>query len=99
MRAKSCFLAGNITNVAPQMDLYDFLNHESMGGGEADPRYPNRRGSSVWGWVGPKGRQIALIGNSGQEPNDHLVVAANIFQDNTPAQPSSKSTKRANSPT
>jgi len=45
-----------------QMDLYDFLNHESMGGGEADPRYPNRRGSSVWGWVGPKGRQIGLIG-------------------------------------
>lgn len=46
----------------PQMDLYDFLNHESMGGGEADPRYPNRRGSSVWGWVGPKGRQFGLIG-------------------------------------
>ena len=45
-----------------QMDLYDFLNHDSMGGGEADPRYPNRRGSSVWGWVGPKGRQIGLIG-------------------------------------
>ena len=44
------------------MDLYDFLNHDSMGGGEADPRYPNRRGSSVWGWVGPKGRQIGLIG-------------------------------------
>lgn len=44
------------------MDLYDFMNHDSMGGGEADPRYPNRRGSSVWGWVGPKGRQIALIG-------------------------------------
>jgi hypothetical protein len=44
------------------MDLHDFMNHESMGGGEADPRYPNRRGSSVWGWVGPKGRQIGLIG-------------------------------------
>jgi len=44
------------------MDLYDFMNHESLGGGEADPRYPNRRGSSVWGWVGPKGRQIGLIG-------------------------------------
>lgn len=24
--------------------------------------YPNRRGSSVWGWVSPRGRQIALIG-------------------------------------
>ena len=45
-----------------QMDLYDFLNHDSMGGGEADSRYPNRRGSSIWGWVGPKGRQIGLIG-------------------------------------
>jgi choice-of-anchor B domain-containing protein len=44
------------------MDLYDFLNHDDMGGGENDPRYPNRRGSSVWGWVSPKGRQIALIG-------------------------------------
>lgn len=44
------------------MDLYDFLNHNDMGGGEADPRYPNRRGSSIWGWVSPKGRQIALIG-------------------------------------
>ena len=44
------------------MDLYDFLNHNDMGGGEADPRFPNRRGSSVWGWVGPRGRQIALIG-------------------------------------
>ncbi|SMQ51851.1 unnamed protein product [Zymoseptoria tritici ST99CH_3D7] len=44
------------------MDLYDFINHYDMAGGEADPRYPNRRGSSVWGWVGPRGRQIALIG-------------------------------------
>ncbi|PSK42943.1 hypothetical protein B9Z65_6897 [Elsinoe australis] len=44
------------------MDLYDFLNHNDMGGGENDPRFPNRRGSSVWGWVSPKGRQIALIG-------------------------------------
>ncbi|PVI08196.1 hypothetical protein DM02DRAFT_648258 [Periconia macrospinosa] len=44
------------------MDLYDFLNHNDMAGGEADPTYPNRRGSSVWGWVGPQGRQIALIG-------------------------------------
>jgi hypothetical protein len=61
------------------MDLYDFLNHEAMGGGEADPRYPNRRGSSVWGWVGPKGRQIALIGKSAQEPHSHLVVIANNF--------------------
>jgi choice-of-anchor B domain-containing protein len=45
-----------------QMDLYDFLNHNDMGGGEADPNYPNRRGSSTWGWVSPEGRQIALIG-------------------------------------
>lgn len=44
------------------MDAYDFLNHYDMGGGEADPRYPNRRGSSIWGWVSPKGRQIALVG-------------------------------------
>ncbi|KEY64012.1 hypothetical protein S7711_07376 [Stachybotrys chartarum IBT 7711] len=44
------------------MDLYDFMNHDDMGGGENDPRYPNRRGSSVWGWVSPEGRQIALIG-------------------------------------
>lgn len=44
------------------MDLYDFINHNDLGGGEADPRFPNRRGSSVWGWVGPRGRQIALIG-------------------------------------
>ncbi|CRK23184.1 hypothetical protein BN1723_002942 [Verticillium longisporum] len=44
------------------MDLYDFLNHNDMGGGEADPRFPNRRGSSIWGWVAPDGRQIALIG-------------------------------------
>lgn len=44
------------------MDLYDFLNHNDMGGGEADPNYPNRRGSSIWGWVSPEGRQIALIG-------------------------------------
>lgn len=33
-----------------------------MGGGEGDPRFTNRRGSSVWGWVSPRGRQIALIG-------------------------------------
>ncbi|PNS14772.1 hypothetical protein CAC42_2001 [Sphaceloma murrayae] len=44
------------------MDAYDFLSHEDMGGGEADPRFPNRRGSSIWGWVSPKGRQIALVG-------------------------------------
>lgn len=44
------------------MDLYDFLNHNDMGGGEADSRFPNRRGSSIWGWVSPKGRQIALVG-------------------------------------
>ncbi|TLD07564.1 hypothetical protein PgNI_10936 [Pyricularia grisea] len=44
------------------MDLYDFMNHNDMGGGETDPRYPNRRGSSIWGWVSPAGRQIALIG-------------------------------------
>ncbi|CAK1357207.1 unnamed protein product [Cercospora beticola] len=44
------------------MDLYDFINHNDLGGGEADPRFPNRRGSSVWGWAGPRGRQIALIG-------------------------------------
>ncbi|KAF2221426.1 hypothetical protein BDZ85DRAFT_265352 [Elsinoe ampelina] len=44
------------------MDAYDFLNHADMGGGENDPRYPNRRGSSIWGWVSPKGRQIALVG-------------------------------------
>ena len=44
------------------MDLYDFMNHNDMGGGEADPNYPNRRGSSIWGWVSPWGRQIALIG-------------------------------------
>lgn len=44
------------------MDLYDFLNHEDMGGGEADPRFPNRRGSSTWGWVSPAGRQIVLLG-------------------------------------
>ncbi|KAM0273866.1 hypothetical protein ACHAQH_008198 [Verticillium albo-atrum] len=44
------------------MDLYDFLNHNDMGGGEADPRFPNRRGSSIWGWLAPDGRQIALIG-------------------------------------
>ncbi|PPJ54788.1 hypothetical protein CBER1_04020 [Cercospora berteroae] len=44
------------------MDLYDFINHNDLGGGEADPRFPNRRGSSVWGWVGPRGRQFALIG-------------------------------------
>ncbi|KAI5359299.1 putative choice-of-anchor B domain-containing protein [Septoria linicola] len=44
------------------MDLYDFMNHNDMGGGEADPRFPNRRGSSIWGWVGPRNRQIALIG-------------------------------------
>ncbi|CZT22905.1 uncharacterized protein RCC_08612 [Ramularia collo-cygni] len=44
------------------MDLYDFLNHDDMGGGEADPTLPTRLGSSVWGWVSPTGRQIALIG-------------------------------------
>jgi hypothetical protein len=33
----------------------------------------------VWGWVGPKGRQIALIGKSAQEPHSHLVVIANNF--------------------
>lgn len=44
------------------MDLYDFLNHEDMGGGENAPEYPNRRGSSVWGWISPEGREIALVG-------------------------------------
>lgn len=46
------------------MDLYDFINHNDMAGGEVDPRYPSRRGSSVWGWVSPEGRQIALIGQT-----------------------------------
>lgn len=44
------------------MDLYDFINHEDLGGGEFDPLRPNRRGSSIWGWVSPEGREIALVG-------------------------------------
>lgn len=47
------------------MDLYDFLNHATLGSPHSDPAY-NQTGSSAWGWTDPlSGREF--IGESKTE--------------------------------
>lgn len=64
------------------MDLYDFINHATLGSPNADPNY-NQTGASCWGWTDPhSGREF--IGKTA--PNSYspiLILAASGMFDGT----------------